>query len=86
MIHPRHKPRRSLWYHQRSEPLSRQNVRSSVRRLPLWNLILAGVLLGGFVIGFRHVARVSGEMADSASRRAKALLPASMRRTKTPAE
>lgn len=59
-------------------------------QMPLYLLlflaILAGVLLGGFVIGFRHVARVSGEMADSAAQRAKALLPASMRRTKTPAE
>jgi len=59
-------------------------------QMPLYLLlflaILAGVLLGGFVIGFRHVVRVSGEMADSASRKAKALLPPSMRRTKTPAE
>jgi hypothetical protein len=71
------------------DPFS-QAAPALIVQMPLYLLlflaILAGVLLGGFVIGFRHVARASGEIADSASRRARALLPASMRRTKTPPE
>ena len=43
-----------------------------------------GVLLGGFAIGFRRVARLSAEVAGAATARATSLLPARLRGTKTP--
>src|ERR1700691_5634771 len=46
--HPRHGPSRTLCYHQRGQPLPRQIVRSTVRRLPLLSLSLAGLLLAGW--------------------------------------
>ncbi|MEI9989262.1 MAG: LapA family protein [Rhizomicrobium sp.] len=52
--------------------------------LLLFAAVLIGVLLGGLAIGFRRVARRGTELAQSASARASALLPARLRGTKTP--
>jgi uncharacterized integral membrane protein len=69
------------------DPFSRETPALTVE-MPLYLLLflalLAGVLLGGFVIGFRRVARRSAELADVASARVKTLLPARLRGTKTP--
>jgi uncharacterized integral membrane protein len=69
------------------DPFSQANPALTVQ-MPLYLLlfisVLAGVLLGGFVIGFRHVARRSAELADGAATRAKTLLPTRFRRPKTP--
>ncbi len=68
------------------DPFSREMPALTVQ-MPLYLLLflalLAGVLLGGFAIGFRRVARRSAEWADTASARAKTLLPARLRGTKT---
>ena len=52
--------------------------------LLLFGAILLGVLLGGFVIGFRRIARRSAELAEVASEKAANLLPARLRKPKTP--
>ena len=52
--------------------------------LLLFGAVLAGVLLGGSVIGIRRVARRSGELIDAASEKAANLLPLRLRKTKTP--
>src|SRR5258707_15632019 len=52
--------------------------------LLLFLAVLAGVLLGGFAIGFRRVARRGAELADAASAKASSLLPAALRKPKTP--
>ncbi|MBV9044624.1 MAG: DUF1049 domain-containing protein [Alphaproteobacteria bacterium] len=71
------------------DPFS-QDAPALTVQMPLYLLvflaILAGVLLGGFAIGARRAARLSAELADSASAKATALLPARLRKTKTPAE
>ena len=71
------------------DPFS-QSAPAMTVQMPLYLLlfaaVLAGVLLGGFAIGFRRVARRSSELVDAASQRAANLLPARLRRTKTPPE
>lgn len=71
------------------DPFSQSTPALTVQ-MPLYLLlfiaILAGVLLGGLVIGARHVARAGTDLMEAASTRAKRLLPASLRKTKTPAE
>jgi uncharacterized integral membrane protein len=69
------------------DPFS-QDAPALTVQMPLYLLlflaVLAGVLLGGFAIGFRRVARRSAELADAATTRAKTLLPARLRGIKTP--
>lgn len=69
------------------DPFS-QNAPALTLQMPLYLLLFAavmmGVLLGGFVIGFRRVARRSAEFVDAAGERAANLLPARLRKTKTP--
>jgi hypothetical protein len=69
------------------DPFSR-DAPALTAQMPLYLLlflaVLAGVLLGGFAIGFRRVARRSAEWTDAATAKAKTLLPARLRRTKTP--
>jgi hypothetical protein len=69
------------------DPFSRDAPALTVQ-MPLYLLlflaILMGVLLGGFAIGFRRVTRRGAELADAATARAKALLPARLGGTKTP--
>ena len=71
------------------DPFS-QSAPSVTIQMPLYLLLftalLLGVLLGGFVIGFRRVARRSAELAEVASERAANLLPARLRKPKTPPE
>jgi uncharacterized integral membrane protein len=71
------------------DPFS-QSAPSLTLQMPLFLLLFAalltGVLLGGFVIGFRRVARRAAELADVAAEKAANLLPARLRRTKTPTE
>jgi hypothetical protein len=59
-------------------------------QMPLYLLlflgVLAGVLLAWLALGLRRAARISAELADAAQTKAKGLLPASLRRTKTPLE
>ena len=69
------------------DPFS-QDAPALTVQMPLYLLLFAavliGVLLGGFAIGFRRVARRGAELADAASSKAIALLPASLRKSKTP--
>lgn len=69
------------------DPFSR-DAPALTLEMPLYLLlflaVLAGVLLGGFAIGFGRVARRSAELADAATAKATALLPASLRKPKTP--
>jgi uncharacterized integral membrane protein len=71
------------------DPFS-QTAPSLTAQMPLYLLlfaaVLVGVLLGGFVIGMRRVARRSSELADVVSEKAASLLPARLRKTKTPPE
>ncbi|HEY0104729.1 MAG TPA: hypothetical protein VGB91_01500 [Rhizomicrobium sp.] len=69
------------------DPFSQDDPALAVR-LPVYVLIfssvLTGILLGWLVLGLRRIARQGVEMAQSASGRARALLPARLRKTKTP--
>jgi uncharacterized integral membrane protein len=69
------------------DPFS-QSTPSLTVQMPLYLLlfvaVLAGVLLGGFAIGFRRAARRGAELADIATEKAANLLPARLRKTKTP--
>ncbi len=69
------------------DPFS-QSAPSLTVQMPLYLLLFAallvGVLLGGFAIGFRRVARRSAELAEIAGEKAANLLPARLRKSKTP--
>ena len=69
------------------DPFS-QSAPALTVQIPLYLLlfvaVLGGVLLCGFVIGFRRVARRSAEIADVASQKVGTLLPARLRKPKTP--
>ncbi|SRR6266481_3293530 len=69
------------------DPFS-QDAPALTVQMPLYLLlfaaILAGVLLGGFAIGFGRVARCGAALADAATARAAALLPAALRKPKAP--
>lgn len=71
------------------DPFSRETPALTIE-MPLYLLlflaILGGVLLGGFAIGFRRMSRVSADLASNATTKAAALLPARLRKTKTPSE
>ena len=71
------------------DPFS-QSAPAVTVQMPLYLLlfvaVLLGVLLGGFVIGFRRVARRSAELAEAAGEKAANLLPARLRKSKTPLE
>lgn len=69
------------------DPFS-QDAPALTVQMPLYLLlflaVLAGVLLGGFAIGFRRVARRGAELADAATAKASSLLPARLRKSKSP--
>ncbi|HJW39865.1 MAG TPA: LapA family protein [Rhizomicrobium sp.] len=69
------------------DPFSQDSPAISLE-MPLYLLLFAavliGVLLGGFAIGFRRVARRGAELADAASVRAATLLPQRLRKPKSP--
>lgn len=71
------------------DPFS-QSAPAFALQIPLYLLLFAallgGVLLGGFVIGFRRVARRGADLIDAASEKAANLLPLRGRKTKTPPE
>ncbi|MEJ1970625.1 MAG: hypothetical protein WDN03_18660 [Rhizomicrobium sp.] len=71
------------------DPFS-QSAPALTVQMPLYLLlflaVLAGVLLGGAAIGMRRMSQIGADLIDTAAARAKALLPARLRRTKTPAE
>ena len=71
------------------DPFSR-SAPSVTLEMPLYLLlfaaVLGGVLLGGFVIGFRRVMRRGADLAATASEKAANLLPARLRKTKNPPE
>ena len=69
------------------DPFSRSAPAIAVE-MPLYLLIfvafIAGVLLAGMALGVRRIARRGAELADVAAEKAASLLPARLRKTKTP--